>query len=261
MILNISNQNLTVIKNGIYHFELSDYPRIKDYELNNIITFISYEKKHGRQTEVICEDSNVLSVINNAVAHFDGTENILQLAGNEFVYHATNIEATKQILASGKLLSAVKVYGKTGEELAFERYESSDGLFYDPADYFEFIMFCEGDTPIGDYVVLSDNFPNEEDLVNGNFNAGVRFYFRYEDIIRHPEHTFDGYHAIKVKDEIVLSDYLYTCIVPEQYKNEIENYVSSELAARVHYLSQKGLGLSDWNEKVYDFVCNLRRDI
>lgn len=52
----------------------------------------------------------------------------------------------------------------------------------------------------------------------------------------------------KIKDEIVLSNYLYTCIVPDQYKNEIENYVSLELEARVHYLSQKGLGLSDWNE-------------
>lgn len=236
---------------------MSDYPRIKDYEWNNIITFISYEKSHGRQTEVACEDSNILSVINNAVAHFDGTENILQIAGNEFVYHATNIEAAKKILTGGKLLSAVNVYGKTGEELALERNESSGGRFNDPVDYFEYIMFCEGDTPIGDYVVLSENFPSEVDLVNGNFKAGVRFYFRYENLIRNPKHTFDGYHVIKIKDEVVLSDYLYACIVPEQYKNEIDSYVSSKLTARVHYLKQKGLGLSDWNEKVYDFVCNL----
>ncbi len=35
---------------------------------------------------------------------------------------------------------------------------------------------------MGDYVVLSENFPCEEDLLKGNFNAGVRFYIKYEDI-------------------------------------------------------------------------------
>lgn len=116
-------------------------------------------------------------------------------------------------------------------------------------------MFGWGDHLVGDYVVLSENWPSDEDLAKGNFNAGVRFYFRYEDMIRHLGHTFDGFHAIKVKDEIILSDYLYACIVPEQYKSEIENHIEPELTARVHYLSQKGLELSNWNDKVYDFVC------
>lgn len=255
MILNISNENLTVIKKGIYYFELSDYPRIKDYEWNNIIAFISYEKAHGRQTDIICEDNDVLSVVHNAANHLDGTEYIPpSVEGGEFVYHATNCFAAQKILFGGRLLSAIKVYGKTGEELALERREID---YYDPADYFEYIMFGWGDHLVGDYVVLSENWPSEEELEKGNFNAGVRFYFRYEDIIRHPGHTFDGYHAIKVKDEIILSDYLYACIVPEQYKKEIENHISPELAAKVHYLSQKGLTLSDWNDKVYDFVNKL----
>jgi len=44
-------------------------------------------------------------------------------------------------------------------------------------------MFCWGNSPIGDYVVLSEDSPYEEDLSMGSFNPGVRFYFRYEDII------------------------------------------------------------------------------
>lgn len=255
MILNISNRNLTVIRKGTYYFELSDYPRIKDYEWNNIVAFINYEKAHGRQTEVKCDENTVLSVVNNAAIRIDGTEYIPPIVeGDEFVYHATNVYATQKILSGGKLLSAVNVYGKTGEELAFEKRESD---YYDPADYFEYIMFGWGDHLVGDYVVLSENFPSEEDLSNGNFNPGVRFYFRYKDIIRPPGHVFDGYHAIKVKDEIDLPDYLFACIVPEQYKREISNHVSPKLAVKVHYLSQKGLGLSDWNDKVYDFVCKL----
>ena len=35
------------------------------------------------------------------------------------------------------------------------------------------------------------------------FTPGVRFYFRYEDIIRHPAYVFDGYHPAKVKDELL----------------------------------------------------------
>lgn len=255
MILNISSQNLTVIRKGIYYFELSDYPRIKDYEWNNIIAFISYEKAHGRQTEIICEDNNVLSAVNRAASRLDGTEYIPPIVeGDEFFYHATNAIAAQKILSGGKLLSGINVYGKTGEELAIERRENG---YYDPADFFEYIMFGWGDHLVGDYVVLSENFPSEEDLSKGNFNAGVRFYFRYKDIIRHPGHVFDGYHAIKVKDEIILSAYLYACIVPEQYKNKLENSISPELAVKVHYLSQKGIGISDWNDKVYDFVCKL----
>lgn len=258
LVLNISNQNLTVIKEGTYYFELSDYPRIKDYEWNNIIAFINYEKSMGRQTEIICEDDYVLSTINNAATQLDGTEYIPpNVEGDEFVYHATNVIAAQKILSGGRLLSAINIYGKTGEELALERRESE---WNDPADYFEYIMFGWGDHMVGDYVVLSENFPSEEDLSKGNFDAGVRFYFCFKDIIRHPGHTFDGYHAIKVKDEIILSDYLYACIVPEQYKHEIEDHISPELAGRVHYLSQKGIGISDWNDKVFDFVCKLHNN-
>lgn len=259
MILNISNHGSGVIERGVYYFALSDYPHITASELKNMIAFINYEKTYGRQTEIICEDENILEIVNNAVAHPDMVvykktteENILP-AENEFVYHATDINAARKILSGGKLLSAVKVYGKTGEELSFRKRYS---LWNDPADFFEYIMFCWGDSMTGDYVVLSENFPGEDALEKGSFDPGVRFYFRYADIIRHPGHVFDGYHPVKVKDEILLSEYLHACIVPEQYKIEPDP-ILPELKSKVHYLSQKGIGLNDWNDKVYDFVKKL----
>jgi len=254
LILNISNYKTAVIERGTYYFSLSNYPHITELELSKIVAFIKYEKSHGRQTEIVCEDESILSIINHALAHLGTTKAALPFAENNFVYHATDTEATREILSNGKLLSAAKVYGKTGKELAFEK---RDSPWNDPADYFEYIMFCWGNSMIGDYVVLSESFPSEADLVKGNFNPGVRFYFWYEDMIRHPECVFDGYHPVKVKDEIVLSDYLYVCIVPEQYKSELENYSSPELASKIHYLPQKSLGISDWNEKVYCFVSTL----
>ena len=252
MILNISERKLTVIENGIYHFELSGYPNITKLELNKIITFMKYEKSYGRQIEIICKDANVISAINDAI--LDMSESFLPVAENNFVYHATNFNAAQKILSEGKLLSAVKVHNKTGKELSFEKRQS---LWNDPADYFEHIMFCWGENPTGDYVVLSEDLPKEDDLVNGNFNAGIRFYFLYEKIIRHPKHAFDGYHSIKIKDEIMLADYLHSCIIPEQYKNGLANRIPSNLLSKVHYLSQDRLGISSWNEKVYGFVNNL----
>ena len=269
MILNISNQGSGIIERGVFSFCLSDYPNISSFELKNLVAFIKYEKSHDRQTEIVCEDKNIIAAVNNAIAHPETVENVLlpvkiesstctcNYRGclTEFVCHSTDFNATKQILSGGSLLSAVKVYGKTGDELALEK---RDSLWNDPADFFEYIMLNWGNCIFGEYVVMSDylNDPSEEDFENCS-NPGVRFYFRYEDIIRHPGHTFDGYHTIKIKDEIVLSDYLHACIVPEQYKIELDNLILSELAARVYYLPHKGLGLRDWSEKIYDFISKL----
>ncbi|BCN30944.1 hypothetical protein [Anaeromicropila herbilytica] len=257
MILEISNDGVTKLQNGIHHFVLSDYPNIKEWEWNNILAFISYEKNLGHQLEVTCEDDDILSLVNNAVNQLDGTEYIppIEEAIEEFVYHATDAIAAEKILSSDRILSATKVYGKTGEELAIERREIG---WEDPADFYEYVMFGWGTHLVGDYVVLSENFPNEEDFLKGNFDAGVRFYFRYEDIIKHKGHTFDGYHAIKVKGEIILSDYLFACIVPEQYKKQIESCIPQELANRVYYLPQRGLTLEEWNDKVVNFVSTIQ---
>ena len=252
--INISNHKATVIERGVYYFNLSNYPNITKKECNDIIAFIKYEESYGRKTEILSNNEDILTIINNAVARLDTDEKIVLPEENKFVYHGTNIAAAREILSSGKLLSAAKVYGKTGAELVFEKRNS---LWNDPADYFEYIMFCWGDNPTGDYVVLSENFPSEEDLNNGNFNPGVRFYFIYNDLMKHPGYTSDGYHAVKIKDEIILSNYLHSCIVPEQYKNELKDHALLELISKVHYLPQNKLGILEWNKKVYNFINKL----
>lgn len=253
MILKIANDTRSIVKKGMYLFSLVDYPQIQEWEWNNILAFIAYEKSQGDTLEIICEDEEILSLVQDAAKKIDGTEYIppIEEAIEEFVYHATNVNAAQKIFASGKLLSATKAYGKTGEELVIER--NAEG-WDDPAHFYEYVMFGWGTHLVGDYVVLSEDFPCAEDLENGNFDAGVRFYIRYEDIIKHKGHVFDGYHPLKVKDEIALADYLYACIVPEQYKKEIEKCIPPELMSKVHYLSQRGLNLQEWNNKVVEYI-------
>lgn len=256
MILKIANENRSIIRKGMYLFSLVEYPTIQEWEWNNILAFISYEKAQGDKLEIVCDDEGILERVQKAADKLDGTEYIppIDEAIEEFVYHATNVNAAQKILADGKLLSATKAYGKTREELVIER--AADG-WDDPAHFYEYVMFGWGTHLVGDYVVLSENFPCEEDFAKGNFDAGVRFYIRYEDIIKHKRHVFDGYHPLKVKDEIILFDYLFACIVPEQYKERIEKCVSKELRGKVHYLQQRGLDLQAWNDKIVEYLSRI----
>ncbi len=267
MQVNISNHKATVIENGIFYFAPSNYPEITALELKNILSFIDYEKSYGRKTDIICENEVLLTKVNNAIAAPEivgNTELPVKIAGcpdcfskgclTEFVYHATTLKSTKKILQSGKLLSAVKVYGKSGEELASQK---RDSLWNDPADFFEYIMFTWGNCVVGDCVVMSDSPGGGQ----GEFNPGVRFYFRYADIIKHHGHVFDGYHPVKVNNEIVLSDYLLACIVPEQFKDELLPFIPSHLKSKVHFISQDGLGIWDWSERVYNCICTLNNGV
>jgi hypothetical protein len=255
MILNIAkHESVGGIERGVYYFNLPNYPHISVSELKIAVAFIMYEKSYNRQTEIVCDNKQILTAVNNAVANSYAIEPFILSDESEFVYHATGLNSARKIVSCGELLSAVNVYGRTSEELAHEK---RDSPWNDPADFFEYIMFCGGDQMTGDWVVLSEDMPSEYDLEKGNFNAGVRFYIRSEDIMRHPGYVFDGYHPAKVKDKIVLAEYLFACIAPEQYRVKLENLVLPDISSKVHYLSHKGMSLSEWNDKVYDFIKKL----
>lgn len=45
MVINIDNHEFTEVWDNVLYKKLTNYPQITDYELKNIIDFISYEKK------------------------------------------------------------------------------------------------------------------------------------------------------------------------------------------------------------------------
>ena len=92
-------------------------------------------------------------------------------------------------------------------------------------------------------------FPNEQDL-RADFTPGVRFYFRYEDLAEHPGRVFDGVLPMKIKDEIVLKDWLYAMVVPEGVPLD----VPEELKERTVYLQNDCRDIWDWSEKVYTMI-------
>ena len=272
MRVQITNQEITIIWDGIYYFALSDYPRISAWEMKKLLTFIDYEKQHNRQTEIASDDESILTVVNRAIAHPETFSNVsppekltectaCKQGGclTEFICHTASLENAKKIFMSGKLLSAVKAFNMDANELVLDKRNAAG----DPPDFFEYIMFGWGNCQAGDRLVMernligSLNYEAFTEALEKNLIPGVRFYFKYENIVRHPGYVFDGYHPAKVKDELKLSDCLYACIIPLQYKDEMQELILPETEKKVHYLPQDSLGIWDWSERVYDFVKSL----
>lgn len=255
MILDFQSSGGSSIKHGCYRYILTNYPQVAEWEWNQIRQFICYEKAHKHPLQIKCEDPNLYKMIKAEADKLDGTEYIppVEDAIEEYVYHATDVNAAIKILTSGRLLSATRAWGKTGEQIVEEK-KSSGSEWIDTPDFYEYIMFGWGTHLVGDFVVLSENFPSDEDFQKGNFDAGVRFYFRYEDIIKHEGHTFDGYHPIKVKEEVLLDDYLYACVISEQYRVQTEAVIPEKYLSRIHFMVQRGKTLQEWNENVVEWI-------
>ena len=96
-------------------------------------------------------------------------------------------------------------------------------------------------------------FPNDEDLSIG-FTPGIRFFFRYETLLTHPNAAIDGVLPVKVKDEVVLKDYVHAILVPACEKARFEGAVPDDLANRVYYLENDCKDIWEWSEKVYEFA-------
>ena len=90
--------------------------------------------------------------------------------------------------------------------------------------------------------------------MSAGFTPGVRFYFKYDDLDKHPQAIPDGFLPIKVKDEVKLADYVYMIVVPFEYKEQIMKVMPECLVDRVCCLSHDKLDVWQWSEKVYSFV-------
>jgi hypothetical protein len=248
MQVNIAKHDCTIIWDGVYYFALSDYPNISLWELKKLLAFIEFEKRHDRETEIICDDTKILDAVNHVIAHPETvSETTLPKKITEctyckhggcltdFVCHTATPDNAKNIFTSGKLLSAVKAFNKTADELVIDPRNAAG----DPADYFDYIMFAWGNCTAGDNLTMERLLGRgaTDDERENALMAGVRFYFRYPDIIRHPGFGFDGYHPAKIKDELILSDWLYACIIPGQYQKEFQKLIQPKILNKVHLKS------------------------
>ena len=93
-------------------------------------------------------------------------------------------------------------------------------------------------------------FPDEKDL-SEDFTPGVRFYFKYDKLIKHPGAVCDGVLPMKVKDEVVLAEWAYAIVIPGELQSSLAKSVPENLADKVIYIENDCKDIWDWSEKVY----------
>lgn len=199
MLIKIGNFECTEVWDGVFYKKLSEYPQVSDWEIRTIIEFIEYENKYGRECRIECEDNSLLNLINEKIANREVylkascPELLTECTAcpyrkgcvTDYVCHTTSVDNAIKIFECGKLLSAINARKVPVEQLMNEKRNAAN----DPADYFEYIMLAWGNCQAGDRLVMErelGRFPNEEDL-SVHFNPGVRFYFKYEELIKHPK--------------------------------------------------------------------------
>ena len=266
MLIKIGDFDCTEVWDGVFYKKLSHYPKVSDWEIRTIVEFIEYEEKYGRTCSIECDDKDALQTVLDGIKRKEAYLSVPRPklltectacpyrkgCVTDHVCHTTSADNAIKIFACGKLLSAVNVRQVPAEVLIREDRNAAN----DPADYFEYIMFTWGNCQAGDRLVMEralGRFPNEEDL-STRFEPGVRFYFQYEQLSKHPNAVCDGVLPMKVKDEIVLKDWVYKIVIPMKLKEKLQAHIPCELKDRVIYIENDCKDIWDWSEKVYRMI-------
>ena len=254
---------------GVFYKKLSHYPNITEWEMQSIFDFIKYEETNGRDCEIEA-DEEIITRLKNYKDIYDSGNRVpaptvitecracpkYKGCMTDFVCHTAPLENAIKILECGRLLSPVLARKMTAKELKNEKRNAAN----DPEDYFDYICFSWGNCQAGDRLVMErklGRFPSEEDLKFPNFSPGIRFFFLYDKLKKHPGITYEGVLPFKIKNEVVLSDWVYSIIIPEEYRERIKSHVSKELDKSIFYVKNDCKDIWKWSEKVYKVIKRL----
>lgn len=272
-----------------YQCALGNFPKPNSWELQHLNEYLLYEIHHDRRIALWCENTQTHKSVRNSIKQFFQYENIglsefvssklasqteraknipLELTHckacdeerciTDLVCHVTSVTDAEIILKSGAILSACKARNKLGQDLALEERNAAG----DPPDYFEHVMFTFGNCTAGDRLVMERALrapPTHEELTK-EFNPGVRFYFRYIDLVGHPRFCSDGYHYCKVKDMVELEPYLIVAIAAEDDRTRLlmkDSFIPKEHVLFVDSSSYKDLW--SWSHKAYEVAKELEK--
>lgn len=251
-----------------YMLNLSDYPVISPWELKQLTILVDYEKEHQRKVVFWFAEKGieqkVAYALNNTHIYRDieVPEKLTQCTAcyqkgciPKFLCHTSSIEDGISIINCGKIKSAVKAREIPAETLKKESRNTAG----DPPDYFDYVMFSYGNCQTGDRIVMERELgrdPTENDL-SVNFKPGVRFYFKYKDLLAHSNASFDGYHPIKIRNELNINDYIFACVIPLDKKEKFEKIIPDSIKNRIFYIKNDCQDIYEWSNKVYEFIESL----
>ena len=246
-----------------YVLPLVDDGAPSDYEQQVITDFVSYERKHGRRVGIWTSSDKASSLVLEAACRTstsDTTNRILPSATNSvccrtyhpdgcdgrLACHAAPIEAAKQIMATGLILSKERLTGIATAELA------RAGSWGDPADYFEYVCLSRGQCVAPDIVAMSRQYLRDlsPQQADSDFYPGVRFFFQTAQLFRHERAEFDGIHPVKVRHNLELMPYLLAVVAPARLPDgsALELNVATPMAQKIILLDHhEFMGLSAWS--------------
>ena len=262
----IGNHEFTELWDGVFYKALSDYPNVSDNEMKDILDFVNYEKSNGRQCEIEADREDILQYVQKEMLNPGKYMNVHRPkiirectactarggCMTDLVCHTAPLENAISILKCGSLLSAVNARKLPDNVLQQEDRNAAN----DPADFFHYVMFSWGNCQAGDRLVMERKLgrsPTPGEMGAG-FTPGVRFYFKYDELNKHPQAVHDGFLPIKVKDEVNLDNYVYMIVIPSEYKEQIMEVMPEQLSDRAFGLSHDKLDVWQWSEKAYSFV-------
>ncbi len=266
MKIHIGKHDFSEFWDGVFYKALSDYPKVSDNEMRDILDFLSYQKRHGRKVEIEADRPEILEYVLREI-HFPERYANVPRPGiirecracktrggcmTDLVCHTAPLENAESILKCGSLLSAVKARKLPANVLMEEKRNAAK----DPIDYFFYVMFAWGNCQAGDRLVMERKLgrsPSEAELGPG-FTPGVRFFFRYADLEKHPFAVHDGALPIKIEHSVPLAQYAFAIVIPELYRERLAPLVPKVLEDRVYYLEHRGLDVWQWSEKAYSYV-------
>ena len=67
----------------------------------------------------------------------------------------------------------------------------------------------------------------------------------------------EGVLPLKVKDEVVLKDWVHAIVIPEACRSQTIEHIPDTLSGKVHYIANDTRDIWQWSEKVYEYVKRL----
>ena len=83
------------------------------------------------------------------------------------------------------------------------------------------------------------------------------FFFKYDTLIRHPKAVEEGVLPLKIKDEVVLKDWIHAIVIPEVCRDQTIEHIPDTLSGKVHYIKNDTRDIWEWSEKVYEYAKQL----
>ena len=140
----------------------------------------------------------------------------------------------------------------------FDITECWDGVFYKKLSDYPNITDWEIQT-ILDFIKYEEKNGRScsieaDENISVGFTPGVRFFFLYDDMAKHPNVTYEGVLPLKIKNEVILKDWVTAIIAPKDYEQILNPHIPDYLKSKIHFLQNNCKDIWEWSEQVYEYA-------